>query len=64
MPLQLMDDPKNHGWLEDFSIQWVETPFPDDICELLVNQGENEGYMSLSDESDSNDGESSNDESE
>ena len=59
-----MDDPKNHGWLEDFSIQWLETPFPDDVCELLVSQGENEGLMSLSDESDSNDGESSNDESE
>ncbi len=37
-----VQEPVNHGWLEDMSIDWVTEPYPEDIAVLLINDGEME----------------------
>ena len=33
-----IEEPVNHGWLEDMSIDWLTEPHPEDIAELLLNE--------------------------
>ncbi len=37
-----IEQPANHGWLEDLSIDWLTEPYPEDIAELLVVSQERE----------------------
>ena len=30
------DDPRNHGWNQDFEINWISEAYPEDLAELLV----------------------------
>ena len=58
-PLQLMDEPKRHGWMDDFTIQWVDKMYPEDVTDLLIGKEDNnEEEESSSEESlsDSSDG--------
>ncbi len=33
------EEPANHGWLEDLTLDWLTEPYPEDIAELyLVNK--------------------------
>ena len=56
-PIQSLNNPVNHGWTEDLFIQWVETAYPDDVVDLLIDS---DGVLStdeLSDYSDDSDNE-------
>ena len=48
-----MPDITDHGWNVDGSIRWIVKPFPDDINDLLIDEGEENKEK---DDSDSDDG--------
>ena len=40
-----LDEPQNHGWNDNFTLRWCNTPYPDDIAEFLVNQNSNDVHV-------------------
>ena len=51
-------DITRHGWNEDGSIRWVESVFPEDIKEILLNDNYEEDFdMDVEDTLDSSDNE-------
>ena len=36
-----MDEPKRHGWMDDFTIQWVDKMYPEDVTNLLIGKEDN-----------------------
>eukprot|EP00794_Sanderia_malayensis_P002593 gene2593-biopygen2126 len=57
-----LEDPQQHGWLNDLSPDWIDVPYPEDVAELLIGTDdmndecfEAEEYSSSSDASDTED---------
>ena len=51
-----LPDPKNHGWTEDFQIDWIINAFPTEIEMLLVSDSDEEAeYLEESTDSDEDD---------
>ena len=48
-PIQSLSNPVNHGWTEYLSILWVETAYPDDVVNLLIDS---DGVLSADELSD------------
>ena len=56
-PMMDVDDPRNHGWNQDFDIDWISEAYPEDLAELLVTTNEDvrggdgdELFLDLSDD--------------
>lgn len=67
-PILSLDDPSNHGWLPDMTINWTEEAYPEEIAELLIedSNGDDAEEMvedndMLSSDEESSDGESDGD---
>ena len=35
-PILALDDPYNHGWLPDMTLNWTQETYPEEIAELLI----------------------------
>eukprot|EP00794_Sanderia_malayensis_P017203 gene17203-biopygen14805 len=35
-PILALDDPCNHGWLPNMTINWIMEAYPEEIAELLI----------------------------
>eukprot|EP00112_Aurelia_sp_Birch-Aquarium-sp1_P007166 Seg1781.9 transcript_id=Seg1781.9/GoldUCD/mRNA.D3Y31 product="hypothetical protein" protein_id=Seg1781.9/GoldUCD/D3Y31 len=67
-PILSLDDPSNHGWLPDMTINWTGEAYPEEIAELLIedSNGDDAEEMvedndMLSSDEESSDGESDGD---
>lgn len=42
LPMLNLPNPKRHGWSDDYTIDWVDEIYPDDVKELLTDNKEDE----------------------
>ena len=47
-----LGEPQNHGWNDDYTLRWCDTPYPNDTAEFLVNQNSNDVHVDDMEEED------------
>ena len=47
-PIVEIEEPRDHGWNEDCSVDWVTEPYPENVAELLIDR-ENTSDNEISD---------------
>ena len=48
-PIVEIEEPQNHGWNEDCSVDWVSEPYPENVAELLIDRQDSANDNEISD---------------